>query len=468
MCNQLFPGQADKCPAFLRHKSFLVAPAILKDFGIPVFQCIQQPGELIMTCPSAFHCGFNSGFNLAEACNFALKSWIPYGLAAHKCCCRDNAVHIDMRVFTSNAPHSTQATSQGAGLTEGAGCDAGEQGRGVWQEEDVVWAQLPENPAWPGRISKASSAIQRRELEGKLGWWLVVFFGPVEQWAVVPASDILAFPGSTEVATKAMALAVKCNLAASLRHAIKEASDAVGADSVVTRGAGLADVHATHADSAGKVEAEGAGQGQCGPQQGGMEGGATKRGDFEGKWTFSWSWDQDRDERTISKEVVHKRKLWVNVKSELEAVRGEQKAQGDKGKGGSKGKEEGGRDTGKRGKTCRLLISAAEALVQLSRLEFLLPSMSSAGRVQGRGNGDNVGRAGLEKMGWRCGACTLLNTASVRWCEACGAKVVERGSRKQVIEVEAGEQNGQCIPGKGEGSRGVGYGGQATLDAAHR
>ena len=33
MCAQLFPGQ--QCEAFLRHKLFLVSPAVLRDYGIP-------------------------------------------------------------------------------------------------------------------------------------------------------------------------------------------------------------------------------------------------------------------------------------------------------------------------------------------------------------------------------------------------------------------------------------------------
>ena len=52
--------------SFMRHKNFVVSPAKAREFGISMFRCVQGAGEFVMTTPAAYHCGFNSGFNIAE------------------------------------------------------------------------------------------------------------------------------------------------------------------------------------------------------------------------------------------------------------------------------------------------------------------------------------------------------------------------------------------------------------------
>ena len=181
-----------------------------------------------MTMPGAFHCGFNSGFNMAEAANFALASWIPRGLAAKPCLCRPGAVTIDMRVFTS--PASTYLTSPAPSASrlphacahlgslerqhEAQGLAAygrgGGAGRVTWKEDDVVWALVPESPAWPCSVCRPCTARQKKELAEKPGWLFVVFYGPCEEWAVVPPCDVVCrFPGPEEVARGARAMASK-------------------------------------------------------------------------------------------------------------------------------------------------------------------------------------------------------------------------------------------------------------------
>jgi hypothetical protein len=87
------------CPEYLRHKRSLVSPAILKKAGIPFTRAVQYPGDLIITFPASYHCGFNTGFNIAEATNFAVPEWIPYGRLAKVCLCRPDSVRFDMNRF---------------------------------------------------------------------------------------------------------------------------------------------------------------------------------------------------------------------------------------------------------------------------------------------------------------------------------------------------------------------------------
>ena len=59
----------------------LVSPLLLnKTHGIPIYKARQKPGEFIVTFPQAYHCGFNAGFNVAEAVNFATNDWLSFGL----------------------------------------------------------------------------------------------------------------------------------------------------------------------------------------------------------------------------------------------------------------------------------------------------------------------------------------------------------------------------------------------------
>ncbi|XP_050206006.1 putative lysine-specific demethylase JMJ16 isoform X2 [Mercurialis annua] len=51
----------------------------LKSEGIPVYRCIQYPGEFVLVLPGAYYSGFDSGFNCSEAVNIAPIDWLPHG-----------------------------------------------------------------------------------------------------------------------------------------------------------------------------------------------------------------------------------------------------------------------------------------------------------------------------------------------------------------------------------------------------
>ncbi|XP_068095577.1 lysine-specific demethylase 4A isoform X2 [Hyperolius riggenbachi] len=94
-----FPGSAQSCEAFLRHKMTVISPFILKKYGIPFDKITQEAGEFMITFPYGYHAGFNHGFNCAESTNFATLRWIEYGKQAVLCSCRKDMVKISMEVF---------------------------------------------------------------------------------------------------------------------------------------------------------------------------------------------------------------------------------------------------------------------------------------------------------------------------------------------------------------------------------
>jgi jumonji domain-containing protein 2 len=89
----------ENCSEFLRHKQSLISPQVLKKAGIPFTFMVQYPGEAMVTFPGAYHFGFNAGFNVAEATNFGVPEWIPFGKRAKVCLCRPDSVRIDMEQF---------------------------------------------------------------------------------------------------------------------------------------------------------------------------------------------------------------------------------------------------------------------------------------------------------------------------------------------------------------------------------
>lgn len=60
---------------------------------------VHNPNEFIISRAKGYHAGFNFGFNIAEAVNFATRTWIPKGMAADYCKCREDSVRLDMGKF---------------------------------------------------------------------------------------------------------------------------------------------------------------------------------------------------------------------------------------------------------------------------------------------------------------------------------------------------------------------------------
>lgn len=99
LANAFFKDLYKECPEFLRHKTTLIEPKILLANGIKMQKVVQHEREFVIARAKAYHSGFNSGFNIAEAVNFALPDWIPIGKEAGFCKCVHDSVRIDMDVF---------------------------------------------------------------------------------------------------------------------------------------------------------------------------------------------------------------------------------------------------------------------------------------------------------------------------------------------------------------------------------
>ncbi|PGH12207.1 hypothetical protein AJ80_06827 [Polytolypa hystricis UAMH7299] len=93
----IWPTDAKNCDQFLRHKTYLISPSLLKSqYGITVNKMVHYEGEFVITYPYGYHSGYNLGYNCAESVNFATETWLDYARVAKKCNCESDSVWIDI------------------------------------------------------------------------------------------------------------------------------------------------------------------------------------------------------------------------------------------------------------------------------------------------------------------------------------------------------------------------------------
>ncbi|KAJ3320200.1 hypothetical protein HDV06_005444 [Boothiomyces sp. JEL0866] len=73
------PELFESNPDLLFHLTTLLSPEVLVKNDVEVFAINQRPGDFVITFPRAYHAGFNHGFNICEAVNFAPLDWLPFG-----------------------------------------------------------------------------------------------------------------------------------------------------------------------------------------------------------------------------------------------------------------------------------------------------------------------------------------------------------------------------------------------------
>jgi DNA damage-responsive transcriptional repressor / [histone H3]-trimethyl-L-lysine36 demethylase len=94
-----YPEHHSRCSEFIRHKTTIVNPTVLLENQIKMVKCLHNENEFMVSRAAAYHSGFNFGFNIAEAVNFALPDWLDVGNNVNYCRCIKDSVAINMRAF---------------------------------------------------------------------------------------------------------------------------------------------------------------------------------------------------------------------------------------------------------------------------------------------------------------------------------------------------------------------------------
>ncbi|XP_001948997.1 probable lysine-specific demethylase 4B [Acyrthosiphon pisum] len=99
LLDQIYPAETSRCQAYVRHKTIVLSPDFLKKHSIPFNTITQEPGEFMVTFPFGYHAGFNQGYNIAEAINFATPRWVEYGKKTTYCQCFGDPIKFNMDIF---------------------------------------------------------------------------------------------------------------------------------------------------------------------------------------------------------------------------------------------------------------------------------------------------------------------------------------------------------------------------------
>lgn len=92
--SKLFPEHYSRCSQFLRHKTTLINPYLIKKKNpeLVIHKVAQEENEFVIAFGGAYHCGFNFGFNLAEAVNYATQDWLRQLITTRPCECLKSSV----------------------------------------------------------------------------------------------------------------------------------------------------------------------------------------------------------------------------------------------------------------------------------------------------------------------------------------------------------------------------------------
>ena len=72
---------------------------------IRITKNIHQEGEFTLVFGGAYHEGFNCGFNIAEAINYATNDWLSQMIGTQNCPCTRRSVRISKESILYNLEH---------------------------------------------------------------------------------------------------------------------------------------------------------------------------------------------------------------------------------------------------------------------------------------------------------------------------------------------------------------------------
>lgn len=89
---------------------------MLLDNGIKVRKGLHNAGEFMVTRSRGYHAGFNLGFNVAEAVNFALPRWLKVAKQVGVCTCANDSVSMNAESFMENLKRNKEGKAAGVGI----------------------------------------------------------------------------------------------------------------------------------------------------------------------------------------------------------------------------------------------------------------------------------------------------------------------------------------------------------------
>lgn len=141
------PHLFDGNPGLLHQLVTTLSPMELKKRGVPVYRVLHEAGSFVITMPDAYHAGFNSGFNCAEAVNFAAPGWIPFGTDIAEKYRRANKPvtmsHDSLLVALATAAQHVAPTKLADNETKATPEAPGKQATGFGPLGDIPWADAP-------------------------------------------------------------------------------------------------------------------------------------------------------------------------------------------------------------------------------------------------------------------------------------------------------------------------------------
>ncbi|KAI9724726.1 MAG: hypothetical protein M1812_000001 [Candelaria pacifica] len=115
------PCRPPQCSQFLRHHPMYIPKTTMDMLDITYTTVVQHQGEMVITFPFAYHEGWNTGPNIAEAIGYASERWAIFmreGLYqnCHKLNCRQKPLKMDFGFLRGNARAHKKSRTQSSGV----------------------------------------------------------------------------------------------------------------------------------------------------------------------------------------------------------------------------------------------------------------------------------------------------------------------------------------------------------------